>query len=130
MKRTLELSKDAGIHTNLETAGTFSWEKWEQTLRMLDLIYFDLKILDRDLHERHLGAGFDRIMENAQNLAAQRFPVEFRMAMIPANSEGPSRSGASRCSTGPSGTLDDRGAKPVCLRRVMSSARSFSRRQR
>ncbi|MEN8235413.1 MAG: glycyl-radical enzyme activating protein [Actinomycetota bacterium] len=89
MKHTLELCKEAGIHTNLETSGTFSWEKWEETLRLLDLIYFDLKILDAELHEMHLGGGFDRIMENAAKLVAHDFPVEFRMALIPGFTDTP-----------------------------------------
>jgi pyruvate formate lyase activating enzyme len=79
----LERCRRSGIRTNLETAGTFSWERWSETLRLLDLIYFDLKILDAELHERHLGAGFDRIMENAKSLVDGDYPVEFRMALIP-----------------------------------------------
>ncbi|GBE23426.1 benzylsuccinate synthase activating enzyme [bacterium BMS3Bbin01] len=89
VERVLELCREAGIHTNLETAGTFSWARWEQTLRLLDLIYFDLKILDSELHERHLGGGFARIMENAAKLVAHRFPVEFRMALIPGFTDTP-----------------------------------------
>jgi len=89
MECVLELCKEAGIHTNIETAGTFSWEKWEETLRLLDLIYFDLKILDSELHERYLGGGFDRIMENAVKLVAHGFPVEFRMALIPGFTDTP-----------------------------------------
>jgi len=89
MRRMLELCAEAGVHTNLETAGTFSWEKWEQTLGMLDLIYFDLKILDADLHERHLGGGYSRIMKNAENLTRKGFPVEFRMAMVPGHTDTP-----------------------------------------
>lgn len=83
MARVLELCTEAGIHTNLETAGTFSWQMWERTLGLLDLIYFDLKILDRELHERHLGGRFATIVENASKLTAKGFPVEFRMAMVP-----------------------------------------------
>lgn len=89
MRRVLELCSEAGVHTNLETAGTFSWARWEETLGMLDLIYFDLKILDDELHERHLGGGYARIMENAANLATQGFPVEFRMAMVPGYTDTP-----------------------------------------
>ncbi|MEN8115139.1 MAG: hypothetical protein ABFS21_12225, partial [Actinomycetota bacterium] len=93
-KQTLELCKEAGVHTNLETSGTFSWATWEPTLRLLDLIYFDLKILDAQLHERHLGAGFDTIMENAAKLVAGGFPVEFRMALIPGFTDTPANIGA------------------------------------
>lgn len=82
MKRVLELCVEAGVHTNLETSGTFAWAKWESTLRMLDLIYFDLKIMDPELHERHLGGGHATIMDNAAKLAAHGFPVEFRMPLV------------------------------------------------
>jgi pyruvate formate lyase activating enzyme len=85
----LERCNESGIHTNLETSGTFSWAKWSETLRRLDLIYFDLKILDPDLHERHLGSGFDRIMVNAAKLVADGYPVEFRMALIPGFTDTP-----------------------------------------
>lgn len=87
--RVLELCVEAGVHTNLETSGTFAWAKWESTLRMLDLIYFDLKILDADLHERHLGGGYASIMENAANLTAHGFPVEFRMPLVPGYTDTP-----------------------------------------
>ncbi len=85
----LERCKASGIRTNLETSGTFSWPKWSETLRLLDLIYFDLKILDAQLHERHLGSGFDRIMENAARLVDGGYPVEFRMALIPGFTDTP-----------------------------------------
>lgn len=79
----LKLCRDAGIHTNLETSGTFVLEKWEDTLAMLDLIYFDLKILDAGLHQRLIGPGYSRIMSNATALVRRGFPVEFRMALVP-----------------------------------------------
>jgi len=85
----LERCRRSGIRTNLETSGTFSWERWSETLRLHDLIYFDLKILDAELHERHLGAGFDRIMENAKSLVDGGYPVEFRMALIPGFTDTP-----------------------------------------
>jgi pyruvate formate lyase activating enzyme len=89
LEDVLERCTDAGIHTNLETSGTFSWSKWSDTLSLLDLIYFDLKILDAQLHEQHLGSGYDRIMENAAKLVADGYPVEFRMALIPGFTDTP-----------------------------------------
>jgi pyruvate formate lyase activating enzyme len=89
LEQVLERCKETGIRTNLETSGTFSWVKWSETLRLLDLIYFDLKILDAQLHEQHLGGGFDRIMENAAKLVAGGYPVEFRMALIPGFTDTP-----------------------------------------
>jgi pyruvate formate lyase activating enzyme len=47
LDRVLDLCGRESIHTNLETAGTFSFERWKSVLRKFDLIYFDLEILDR-----------------------------------------------------------------------------------
>jgi pyruvate formate lyase activating enzyme len=89
LRRVLELCTEAGVHTNIETAGTFPWARWEPMLRMLDLIYFDLKVLDAELHRRLCGGGYARIMENAAKLATRRFPVEFRMALVPGQTDSP-----------------------------------------
>lgn len=83
IERVLDLCGRDSIHTNLETSGTFSFERWESALRKLDLIYFDLKILDRELHRRHLGGGYETIADNARVLAKGGFPVEFRLPLIP-----------------------------------------------
>ena len=55
----------------------------------LDDLIASLKILDAELHERHLGGGYARIMENAAKLAAEGFPVEFRMPLVPGYTDTP-----------------------------------------
>ena len=70
------------IHTNIETAGLFSLEKWRSILPKLDLIYFDLKLMDPDQHAEHLGSGHATIQTNALALAELGLPVEFRMPVI------------------------------------------------
>jgi pyruvate formate lyase activating enzyme len=89
LRRVLELCAEAGVHTNIETSGTFRWAQWEPTLRMADLIYFDLKILDAELHRRLLGGGYERILENAAELTTRGFPVEFRMPLVPDHTDTP-----------------------------------------
>jgi pyruvate formate lyase activating enzyme len=79
----LDLCAAESIHTNLETSGTFAFQRWEPLLRKLDLIYFDLKLLDPELHKRHLGGGHAAIARNARYLAEGGFPVEFRLPLIP-----------------------------------------------
>jgi len=83
LDRVLDLFRQHNIHTNMQTAGAFSFDKCQHLLRKLDLIYFDLKILDQELHRRHIGGAFQSIIENARHLAEERFPVEFRIALIP-----------------------------------------------
>jgi len=82
LTRVLELCSAAGIHTNIETAGRFSWPTLEPALGLTDLIYFDLKILDPEAHRRELGGDLDEILDNARRLADGGFPVEFRMPAV------------------------------------------------
>ncbi|MCP3983084.1 MAG: glycyl-radical enzyme activating protein [bacterium] len=83
LDRVLDLCARESIHTNLETSGTSSFERHEALLRKFDLIYFDLKILDPELHREHLGGGYDIIVHNAAWLAEGKYPVEFRLPLIP-----------------------------------------------
>jgi len=82
LDQTLTLCQDEGIHTVLETCGTFSFSKWESILRKLDLIYFDLKIIDSEDHKQATGVPNNAILKNAKKLVAERYPVEFRMPLV------------------------------------------------
>ena len=79
----LDLCIAESIHTNIETAGLFSMEKWRTILPKLDLIYFDLKLMDPKEHALQLGAGYETIRNNALALTAMGMPVEFRMPVVP-----------------------------------------------
>lgn len=89
LTQVLQLCSDAGIHTNIETSGSFSWSSLESALSLCDLIYFDLKILDGDLHRRHVGEGLSEILDNAKRLATGGFPVEFRMPVVAGYTDTP-----------------------------------------
>ena len=71
------------IHTNIETNGYFSWEKFQQILPMLDMIYFDLKIINTALHKQYLSAGNEKILQNIEHLVSAKAPVSFRLPLIP-----------------------------------------------
>ena len=83
LDRVLDLCRAESIHTNIETAGVFSYNKCQPILRKLDLIYFDLKLMDPQQHAEHLGGGHETIQANAVALAENGLPVEFRMPVIP-----------------------------------------------
>jgi pyruvate formate lyase activating enzyme len=82
--------KQAGIHTAMETCGLFqlpqtsaasellndpqSWAQFEtnavwQAIRLLDLLLFDLKIIDAQQHRQHCGADNARILANFRLLS-------------------------------------------------------------
>jgi pyruvate formate lyase activating enzyme len=60
--------KAEGIHTALDTCGLCSWNSLERLLPHLDLILFDVKAVDADLHRQHTGQDNRLILENFQRL--------------------------------------------------------------
>lgn len=75
--------KRHSIHTNIETNGHFAWEKFEKILPLLNLIYFDIKIADREEHKKFLSQSNEKIHYNISKLIAAGAPVEFRIPLIP-----------------------------------------------
>jgi pyruvate formate lyase activating enzyme len=83
IEQVVDLCISRNIHTNLETAGSFAFEKWQPILEKLDLIYFDLKLIDSGQFAIHIGSGYDAVMHNARLLTAHSFPVEYRLPLVP-----------------------------------------------
>ena len=73
--------KRAGVHTAIETAGTFEWPAFRMhVLDDLDLVYFDLKVDDAGLQ----GVDQLRILGNLRTLAADNRPrVIVRVLLVP-----------------------------------------------
>jgi pyruvate formate lyase activating enzyme len=62
--------KAQGVHTLLETCGSFDMRKFESAvLPHLDTVYFDIKLIDDDAHRRYTGASNGPILENFRTLA-------------------------------------------------------------
>lgn len=81
--QVVNLCISKGIHTNLETAGAFSMQKWQSILKKLDLIYFDLKLMDPEQFALHVGSDYVKVMRNARLLTKKQFPVEYRLPLVP-----------------------------------------------
>lgn len=61
--------KNENIHICLETCGYYNREKFnELILHYLDLIYFDLKIFDSNLHKKYCGVSNEIILQNFEDL--------------------------------------------------------------
>ncbi len=85
----LPLVKTEGIQINMETCGMFKWEGGKSLLPLLDLIYYDLKLIDSEMHRRYTGADNRVIMENFTKLAAVFPNLEPRMPVIPTINDTP-----------------------------------------
>ena len=74
---------EAGIHTAIDTAGHVSWETFEMLLPYLDLVFFDIKHIDADLHKTYTGVSNERILDNLKKLSAVFAPLIIRIPVIP-----------------------------------------------
>ena len=77
--------KKRGIHTALETCGFFNLEAFKkQVLPYLDLIYFDLKLIDDIKSRRYTGQSNQCILENFAALACEaEIPLVPRIPLVP-----------------------------------------------
>ncbi|MCK4717462.1 MAG: radical SAM protein, partial [Thermoplasmata archaeon] len=75
--------KDNGIHTAIETSGHCQWAEMERLLPVTDLILYDLKAMDPQLHKELTGQENGRILENARKIVRHRVEVQFRMPVVP-----------------------------------------------
>jgi pyruvate formate lyase activating enzyme len=79
----LKAAKEAGLHTVMETCGVCAWGKLEKLLPFLDLVYFDLKLIDPDAHKRFTAASNRSILANARKLVESPVEVLFRLPLVP-----------------------------------------------
>lgn len=70
VRNLLAECKKEGLHTALETAGHGSWKEMVKVLSLVDLILFDIKHLDSDLHQKTTGIKNNILLENLQKSAA------------------------------------------------------------
>ena len=82
--------KEKGIHLCLETCGFYDNELFEkELLPFLDLIYFDIKIYDRENHKKYCGVYNDVILRNFEALFDKKaVTVLPRVPLIPGITTG------------------------------------------
>jgi pyruvate formate lyase activating enzyme len=85
VRALLEAARSRGIDTAIETCGLCSWKTLSEVAPLADRIFFDVKCLDADEHERVTGVSNRIILENFRRLRTE-FPdvtVIVRTAVIP-----------------------------------------------
>ncbi len=78
----------AGLHVALDTCGALPWERYERVLPWVDLVLYDLKIIDPEQHRAATGLGNERILDNAARIAARGLPIWVRTPIIPGYTAG------------------------------------------
>lgn len=79
--------REKGIHTAIETCGACEWSVLSPTADLCDLILYDIKLADEDLHRRWTGASNRQVLDNARRLAGR--DVVVRLPLIPGATDSP-----------------------------------------
>lgn len=85
----LERCRIEGVHTAIETAANFSWERVAAILPVTDLVMMDIKLMDSARHRECTGVPNERILENALKLGEQPIPLIVRTPIVPGVNDNP-----------------------------------------
>jgi pyruvate formate lyase activating enzyme len=72
-----------GVHVLLDTSGCGSDDDFRLLLEKIDLVFFDLKLMDPAEHRRHTGRDNASILRNFETLAAADVPYVVRVPLVP-----------------------------------------------
>ena len=75
--------KESNVHVALDTAGYLPWEKLASLVKDVDLVLYDIKVLNRAIHKRYTGVDNQLILENAVKISNMGKPLTVRMIIIP-----------------------------------------------
>ncbi len=75
--------KEKGLHVALDTSGFTTWERLEKIIEHVDLILYDLKVLDEEKHEEYTGVSNKIILENLKKIDSSNKKIWIRIPVIP-----------------------------------------------
>lgn len=76
------LSRKAGIHAALETAGNYPYAMLAAFVRNVDLVLFDLKALSEELYAAHIRADAARILKTLEALDGEGVKIAVRTPVV------------------------------------------------
>ena len=84
LSRVLQILKKENIHVAIQTCGYFDFNQFVlKILQHTDIIYFDFKIMDDNIHQHLLGKSNHIILKNFVNLLQYNITVVPRIPLIP-----------------------------------------------
>jgi pyruvate formate lyase activating enzyme len=79
----LEISRERGIGTAVDTSGYVPWERFERVIGLVDLFLYDIKMMDDSLHEKYTGVSNRLILDNVEKLHGEGVEILPRIPLIP-----------------------------------------------
>ncbi len=83
LAQLLPKAREQGLHMAIETAGNYPFARLAPLLPLLDLVLYDIKLVDPARHRKATGHDNALIRENLTRLAQQECALEVRMPVIP-----------------------------------------------
>lgn len=78
-----KLVRQRGFTVAMETSGYASWDTLARVSKEVDLVFFDLKLIDPTRHKETVGVDNGIILENARRLSETEVKIIFRVPIIP-----------------------------------------------
>jgi len=91
-KFLFELAREAKLrklHTAIETCGYANWETFRPILAFMDMVLYDLKLMDSEEHRRQTGVTNNIILKNLQRIDQLGIPIRVRMPLVPGLNDSP-----------------------------------------
>jgi pyruvate formate lyase activating enzyme len=88
LRRFLPLAKDARLHVAVETGGSCSFAVIESLIPYIDLVLFDVKLMDAVAHECFTGTRNEKVHANLTRLVESGVPLVVRMPVVPEVNSG------------------------------------------
>lgn len=79
----LKMLKSKGIHSALDTCGMASQEALKKVLPYLDLVLFDIKLMNEDEHLKYTGVKNQSLLKNLELILQSNVEVILRFPLIP-----------------------------------------------
>jgi pyruvate formate lyase activating enzyme len=82
-KEILFFCKEQLIHTAVETCGYVPFKNFKEVVPLINLLLFDIKIVDSIKHEEYTGVENSLILENLKKISTNDVEVIIRVPLIP-----------------------------------------------
>ena len=89
VKEVAEQLKNENIHTALDTCGMCDAGDLASLLPLMDLVLYDVKHMNTEMHHAYTGHGNERILHNLKLVMKEGTPVFVRIPVIPGFNDDP-----------------------------------------
>jgi pyruvate formate lyase activating enzyme len=83
LAEALSVCRQKRMHTIVDTCGFMEFNNFERIIDLVDIFYYDLKLIDGDLHKKYTGVSNALIIENLKRLDAVGRRIVIRFPLIP-----------------------------------------------